>query len=156
MIEQLNKAASERGQVGCIESPIDGRTHFSKVSHKLIPNFRLENDQIVGEIEIIDSEAGRQLKSLITNDDPIGIAIRSMGSVDEQGSINIKDVYATTVDIAPLSDTSLTSRPLKFTYKDNATDIVAEFREALTLFGIEVVDITPNDVDYVEYRIKRK
>lgn len=155
MVEQLNKSASDRELVGCIETPSDGRTYFSKVSHKLIPNFRLENDQIVGEIEIIDSEAGRQLKSLITNDDPIGITIRSIGSVNEQGLVSITDIHTTTADIAPLSD-PLIGRPLKFTGKDNAIDVVSEFTRALTAFGIEVVDITPNDVDYVEYRIKRK
>jgi hypothetical protein len=79
-IKRLNKALKERRVFGEIDHPSDGQTKLSRVSH-IVTGLSIENGIVVGEAEILPTEAGKNLLAIMEANVPVGVSSRGFGSV---------------------------------------------------------------------------
>lgn len=79
-IKRLNKALKERRVFGEVDHPSDGQTKLARVSH-IVTELRIEDGLVVGEAEILPTEAGRNLLALMQANVPVGVSSRGFGSV---------------------------------------------------------------------------
>lgn len=78
-IGRLGKAMQGRSVYGEADHPKDGRTSLGKVSH-IVTDLRLEDGILVGEAEILPTDAGRNLSVLLQSNCKVGISSRGFGS----------------------------------------------------------------------------
>jgi hypothetical protein len=88
-ISRLEKNMSDRLVFGELDHPSDGRTLLNRVSH-IITGLKIDGDQIIGEAEILDTDAGRNLQALLKAGCKVGISSRGYGSV--KPNMNGEDV----------------------------------------------------------------
>ena len=79
-IKRLNKALKERRVFGEIDHPSDGQTKLSRVSH-IVTGLSIENGLVIGEAEILPTEAGKNLLAIMEANVPVGVSSRGFGSV---------------------------------------------------------------------------
>lgn len=79
-IKRLKTAMTERQVFGEIDHPSDGRTSLQRVSH-IVTEMRVENGILVGEAEILPTEKGKILETLLKSGCKIGVSSRGFGSV---------------------------------------------------------------------------
>jgi len=92
------KKVSERGMVGHLEHPKDGVTDMNLVSH-VVTALRLnESGEVVGKIEILDTDAGKKAQEFVRKKIRLGISSRGAGTVDPQGSVR-EDYQLDTFDL---------------------------------------------------------
>lgn len=79
-IGRLNKAITERRVFGEMDHPADGRTSLQRVSH-IVTNLKVSKDgKVVGEAEILPTEAGKNLSALLSSGCKVGVSSRGYGS----------------------------------------------------------------------------
>lgn len=78
-IGRLSEAMKSRRVLGELDHPADGRTKLVRVSH-LLTNLRIENNQIIGEAEIMDTPNGRILKAILDAGAQVGVSSRGFGT----------------------------------------------------------------------------
>ncbi len=79
-IKRLKSAMLERRVLGEIDHPSDGRTSLQRVSH-IVTDMRVENGVLIGEAEILPTEKGKILETLLKSNCKIGVSSRGFGSV---------------------------------------------------------------------------
>lgn len=79
---------------GELDHPSDGKTKLQRVSH-LVTGLKIDGDRVIGEAEIMDTDNGRQLKSIIGAGAKVGISSRGFGSVKEtkNGDMIVQDDF---------------------------------------------------------------
>jgi hypothetical protein len=84
-IKRLKSAMTERQVFGEIDHPSDGRTSLQRVSH-IVTDMRVENGVLIGEAEILPTEKGKILETLLKSNCKIGVSSRGFGSVKANDS----------------------------------------------------------------------
>ena len=93
-IKNLAEDLKGKKVFGELDHPSDGKTKLQRVSH-LVTNLTIDNDRVIGEAEIMDTDNGRQLKSIIGAGAKVGISSRGFGSVKETkgGDMVVQDDF---------------------------------------------------------------
>ncbi len=78
-IKRLSEAFGERKVFGELDHPSDGRTMLNRVSH-IVTNLAIEDGKVIGEAEILDTDAGRNLQALMKAGCKVGVSSRGYGS----------------------------------------------------------------------------
>ena len=79
-IGRLGKALGERRVFGEMDHPSDGRTSLQRVSH-IVTGLKISKDgKVVGEAEILPTEAGKNLSALLSSGCKVGVSSRGYGS----------------------------------------------------------------------------
>jgi hypothetical protein len=79
-IKRLNKALKERRVFGEVDHPSDGTTKLARVSH-IVTDLKIKDGLVIGEAEILPTEAGKNLLALMQANVPVGVSSRGFGSV---------------------------------------------------------------------------
>lgn len=93
-IKRLGKALKERRVFGEVDHPSDGQTKLARVSH-IVTDLSIKDGLVVGEAEIMPTEAGKNLLALLKANVPVGVSSRGFGSVktNESGQDVVQDDY---------------------------------------------------------------
>lgn len=79
-IGRLGRALGERRVFGEMDHPSDGRTSLNRVSH-IVTGLKVSKDgKVVGEAEILPTEAGKNLSALLSSGCKVGVSSRGYGS----------------------------------------------------------------------------
>lgn len=78
-IKRLGKAMEDRRMYGELDHPIDGRTSLQRVSH-IVTNMGMKNGLVIGEAEILPTETGKQLETLLKSGCKVGVSSRGYGT----------------------------------------------------------------------------
>jgi len=93
-IKDFNDRVDKYGKVyGQLGHPDRFDTHFLKVSHT-IKNVRVEEDKVVGDIEILKTPSGEILQEMIDDGLDYAITSRAAGSTNEDGTVTIKKIFS--------------------------------------------------------------
>ena len=85
----------ENRAMGELDHPESSVINLQNVSHN-IKNCRWDGDDVMGEVEILNTPAGNILKSLFAAGITVGISSRGMGSVEEnisEGTVEVQDDF---------------------------------------------------------------
>lgn len=95
-IKRLNKALSERRVLGELDHPEDSRTKLQRVSHVLTALRLEDNGRVIGRSEVLDTERGRTLQSLLKAKCKVGVSSRGFGSTipNDQGEEVVQEDYS--------------------------------------------------------------
>src|SRR6185312_286275 len=93
-VKRLKDALNKRGLLGELDHPTDSIIHFEKSSH-LVTKLWWEHSTLMGEGEVLDTPAGKVLRSLINSGVRVGISSRGVGngSTNEDGVLVIGESY---------------------------------------------------------------
>jgi len=93
-LKRLGKALKERRVFGEVDHPSDGQTKLGRVSH-IITNLSIKDGIVIGEAEIMPTEAGKNLLALLKANVPVGVSSRGFGSVktNESGNDVVQEDY---------------------------------------------------------------
>ena len=79
-IKRLDKALQNRRVLGEVDHPSDGQTKLARVSH-IVTGLQIKDGVVIGEAEILPTDAGRNLLALMQSNVPVGVSSRGFGSV---------------------------------------------------------------------------
>lgn len=93
-VEALQEAIKNNGLLGELDHPTDSIIHFENASH-LVTRLEWKGHELHGEARIIDTPAGKILRSLISEGIKIGISSRGVGSgkMNAEGLTVINDGF---------------------------------------------------------------
>jgi len=94
-INRLDKSLKNRQLFGELDHPPDGRTQLNRVSH-IVTSLGVGDDGvIIGEAEILPTDRGNNLKSLLNSGCRIGVSSRGYGSTktDSKGNEVVQEDY---------------------------------------------------------------
>ena len=92
--EDVIKKSKQKCLLGLLEHPKDGITSLWNVSHS-VENLNITDDQIKGDIRIFNDPhlvCGCQLEALLECKKPIEFAPRTIGTIKEDGTIDVKEI----------------------------------------------------------------
>lgn len=91
---RLESTMKGRSMFGHPNHPSDGRTDLTKVSH-IVTDLALEDGILIGEAEILPTEAGKNLMVLLQNNCRVGVSSRGFGSTkpNESGEDVVQEDY---------------------------------------------------------------
>jgi hypothetical protein len=118
-IMRLQEDIKNRRVFGELDHPEDGKTRLSRVSH-IITDLRMEGNIVYGTAEILDTEAGLNLKAILQAGGEVGVSSRGFGTVNEEGVVN-DDYQLITFDFVALP--AIKSAYPKFFMEDLNMDI---------------------------------
>jgi hypothetical protein len=93
-INRLGGLMKDRSVFGHPNHPSDGRTDLNKVSH-IVTGLQLEDGILVGEAEILPTDAGRNLMVLLKANCKVGVSSRGFGSTkpNDMGEDVVQEDY---------------------------------------------------------------
>jgi uncharacterized small protein (DUF1192 family) len=92
-ISRLRPLMKDRKLFGCLDHPADGRTRLNEVSH-IITDLRCDGGKVIGEAEVLDTERGNNLRSILKSGAKVGISSRGFGSLAQEGdTFNVNDDF---------------------------------------------------------------
>ncbi len=93
-VKSLQECISKGGLIGELDHPTDSIIHFANASHK-VSRLWWEGKTLMGEGIILNTPAGKILKSLINDGVRVGISSRGVGNgkVNEEGILVIGESY---------------------------------------------------------------
>lgn len=93
-VKSLQECISKGGLIGELDHPTDSIIHFANASHK-VSKLWWEGKTLMGEGIILNTPAGKILKSLINDGVRVGISSRGVGNgkVNEEGILVIGESY---------------------------------------------------------------
>lgn len=99
-ITELIPKVKSRQCLGECDHPLDyDEVRLSNVSH-LITDLRVEGNRVLGEVELLNTPAGKVVQALLEAGVPIGISSRAVGDVEESnGSEIVKNMSLITYDL---------------------------------------------------------
>jgi hypothetical protein len=92
---RLEQSLNARQMFGELDHPTDGRTSLNRVSH-IITNLTLDdNNIVVGEAEILDTERGKNLMAMLKAGCSVGVSSRGYGSTkpNDKGEEVVQEDY---------------------------------------------------------------
>lgn len=99
LMKEMNRYLSEnvktRTAMGELDHPDSEVVNLANVSH-LITNVWWEGNDVMGELELLNTPSGKIAQEIITSGIPLGISSRAMGSVKQmsEGTVEVKDDLA--------------------------------------------------------------
>jgi len=105
-IEEYLPLIKERRALGELDHPNSAEVNLSNTSH-LVTNIWWEADDVMGEVEILDTPAGKIAKQLIAQNVKLGISSRGVGSVveSEEGTVVQDDFNLIGFDLVSMPST---------------------------------------------------
>lgn len=99
-ITELIPKVKSRQCLGECDHPLDyDEVRLSNVSH-LITDLHVEGNRVIGEVELLNTPAGKVVQALLEAGVPIGISSRAVGDVEESnGSEIVKNMSLITYDL---------------------------------------------------------
>ena len=88
-VNRLQPMIEERRLVGELDHPTDEVVHLTNASH-LITNLTMEGKEVIGEIEILGTPAGKVLEELVKAGVKVGTSSRAVGGLSYDSS---KEAY---------------------------------------------------------------
>jgi hypothetical protein len=83
-VRRLEKDAKARKLYGELDHPADGRTQFQRVSH-LIREIHMEEDgRVLGELELIPTQKGKDIIAIIESGGAVGCSSRGTGTTHKR------------------------------------------------------------------------
>ena len=105
-VEKLKTACQSRALIGELGMSGDTIVHFTNASH-IVTDLQLEGNDLVTEIELINTPAGNLLRSMMKNPNDIAFRTSGVGNgrVDENGILHIDESYRLiSINAVPASD----------------------------------------------------
>ncbi len=91
--QNYRKAVRERRALGELDHPESSVVNLSNASH-LVVDIWMEENKVMGKIEVLNTPSGQILKQLIESGVKLGISSRGLGSVKEVGEkIEVQDDF---------------------------------------------------------------
>ena len=115
--DRLQSQIESRGCYGELDHPSDGKTKFARVSH-LITSLKIEDDgRIVGEAELLDTPAGRIMKTIAKARGSMGVSSRGFGSTKarQDGTQDVEEDFRLKTFDAVVDPACATARPNVYT-----------------------------------------
>jgi hypothetical protein len=93
-IAKLESKMSGSSLFGMLDHPKDGKTSLKEASH-LVRSLNYDGNQVLGELEVLDTPVGQIAKSIIESGARIGVSSRGLGTTkkDAQGRDVVQDDY---------------------------------------------------------------
>lgn len=93
-VERMKETIKQRALMGETGTPKQAAIQAGKASH-IVTDMYMEGDCLMAEIEILDTPAGQDLKSLLSAGIPIGFRMSGVGGgdVDKEGNFVVNDSY---------------------------------------------------------------
>ena len=94
-IDKLRKQLKERKVLGELDHPSEGRTSLKRVSHVLTDLYLNEDGRVIGEMEILPTDQGKNLEAILRAGCPVGVSSRGYGSTvrNERGEDVVQEDY---------------------------------------------------------------
>jgi len=83
---RLEEDINRRRVFGELDHPADGRTRLNRVSHIITKLEINENKEIIGTAEILNTDAGRNLRAIIDAGGEVGVSSRGVGTTKTEAS----------------------------------------------------------------------
>lgn len=80
-VKSAQRSINERAFVGELDHPPTPKINVEKISHVITSMNLLEDGNVVGEIEPLDTEPGKHLKTLMRSRIKLGVSTRGSGTV---------------------------------------------------------------------------
>ena len=84
--QHIMKDIKEHNAWGILEHPSDGETRLGDVSHRILSVKKDGTGHIIGEVLIVDTSAGRDLRALLESGGTAGISSRGWGDTVERNA----------------------------------------------------------------------
>jgi hypothetical protein len=93
-LQRLKTPLEDRRWYGELDHPEDGKTKLARSSH-IVRRLWVEGDRVMGEAEILNTDAGRNLRAIIEANCPVGVSSRGYGDVvaDQQGNHIVQEGF---------------------------------------------------------------
>ena len=93
-VKRIAEAMTERRLLGELDHPSHDSVKLSNVSH-LITNLSFNNNELVGECELLNTPSGKVAQALVEGGVKVGISSRGMGTLSEQadGSKHVNEDF---------------------------------------------------------------
>ncbi len=143
--EYVNEMIKSKCLFGESNHPFDDRVEIdlNNVSHA-INKLWIENDSVMGELDLLPTPAGEIINKLIEYGSSIGVSSRGAGSVNSDGSVDPDDYQFFTFDLVPRPSVAA-ARPVM---------VESELMEGInTLTESQIKDIV-NSYRTIENRLK--
>ncbi|MGL4400162.1 MAG: hypothetical protein ACRCXD_09865 [Luteolibacter sp.] len=94
VLQRNERKIADRKVPGELDHPEDGKMKLQRVSH-LITNLKLEDGVVIGELEVLGTQRGKDLRALIEGGVTVGVSSRGLGTVleDKDGTMVVSDDY---------------------------------------------------------------
>ncbi len=110
-IKRLQKSMAERKVYGEAEHPSSGRTSLRNASH-LMTGLSMDGDVVIGEMEILNTAAGRDVKAILEAAGKLGMSSRGFGTTETRECRDIvQDNYKLSVFDFVSEPANITSYP---------------------------------------------
>ena len=92
-IENYKKVVNERRALGELDHPESSVINLQNVSH-LVTSIWMEDKSVMGKIKVLDTPAGKTLRSLVSGGASLGISSRGLGTTkDKEGKTYVQDDF---------------------------------------------------------------
>ena len=88
-VNKLKEVVGERRLLGELDHPSDEVVHLANASH-LITDLHMDGNNVIGEIEILSTPAGKVLEELVKSGVKVGVSSRGVGTLTH---VVDEDVY---------------------------------------------------------------
>lgn len=109
------QSVKERRALGECDHPESPIVSLSNASH-LVTNMWWEDETLMGEVELVETEAGNKLKGLLKSGVMLGISSRGVGSVKNSSG---KDVVQNDFELIAFDFVSSPSTPGAYMFKES-------------------------------------
>ena len=87
-VENYKKIVKERRALGELDHPDDSVINLKNASH-MVTDIWMDGKAVHGKVKVLDTPAGKTLRSLVDSGVKLGISSRALGSVNEQNGHNV-------------------------------------------------------------------
>ena len=87
-IENYQKIVKDKRATGELDHPDDSVINLKNASH-MVTDIWMDGKAVNGKVKVLDTPAGKTLRSLVDSGVKLGISSRALGSVNEQNGNNV-------------------------------------------------------------------
>ncbi len=87
-VDNYKKIVKERRALGELDHPDDSVINLRNASH-MVTDIWMQDKAVHGKVKVLDTPAGKTLRSLVDSGVKLGISSRALGSVNEQNGNNV-------------------------------------------------------------------
>ena len=87
-VKNYKKLVQDRRALGELDHPDDSVINLKNASH-MVPDIWVDGKAVHGKVKVLDTPAGKTLRSLVDSGVKLGISSRALGSVNEQNGNNV-------------------------------------------------------------------
>jgi len=87
-VQKYQNAINDRRSLGELDHPDDSVINLKNASH-MVTDIWVDGKAVHGKVKVLDTPAGKTLRSLVDSGVKLGISSRALGSVNEQNGNNV-------------------------------------------------------------------